>query len=336
MNLDDLTSFQALDTAHLLARLDAFSDRVAQLSALAQRAPQPTSGADIEQVLFLGDGAGATGAALAQALAAPSVPRPIATWQNSGLPAWVNAHTLVVALLAEAPPPEVLAGLQLAQARNAFTLAIAPATVLELPCARWVAAPFLLGAGETLVLALALLAQLGLVPDPAADIAAALPAVRAQHTVIQASSPVQRNPAKRLAGQLMNRWGAFFAADALVPVAHHWQNQIALFAKAGAYTAVVPDLMAHTLTGTMFPETLVTKQMALFFRSAFAQPRNQQLLEVARSFYMTAGFNTDVVDAHGPSALAQVLTALHYGDFVAYYLAMAYGIDPNVRLPELA
>ena len=44
---------------------------------------------------------------------------------------------------------------------------------------------------------------------------------------------------------------------------------------------------------------------------------------------MTAGFNTDVIRGIGPSPLAQLLTGLHYGDYVSYYLAMAYGVDPT-------
>ena len=31
----------------------------------------------------------------------------------------------------------------------------------------------------------------------------------------------------------------------------------------------------------------------------------------------------------GPSALAHVFTAMHYGDYAAYYLAAFYGVDPS-------
>ena len=41
------------------------------------------------------------------------------------------------------------------------------------------------------------------------------------------------------------------------------------------------------------------------------------------------GLNTDFVDAQGDTPLAQQWTALHYGDYVAYYLAMLYEIDPT-------
>jgi glucose/mannose-6-phosphate isomerase len=44
---------------------------------------------------------------------------------------------------------------------------------------------------------------------------------------------------------------------------------------------------------------------------------------------MVEGFNTDILEAQGQSRLAHQWTSLHLGDYVAYYLAMAYGTDPT-------
>jgi glucose/mannose-6-phosphate isomerase len=48
---------------------------------------------------------------------------------------------------------------------------------------------------------------------------------------------------------------------------------------------------------------------------------------------MTSGFNTGRLKP-GQSPLAHMLTTLHYGDYVAYYLAMAYGVDPT-PIPQI-
>jgi glucose/mannose-6-phosphate isomerase len=37
----------------------------------------------------------------------------------------------------------------------------------------------------------------------------------------------------------------------------------------------------------------------------------------------------EVVEARGLSRLAQMLSAIHFGDYVSFYLAMLYGIDPT-------
>jgi glucose/mannose-6-phosphate isomerase len=44
---------------------------------------------------------------------------------------------------------------------------------------------------------------------------------------------------------------------------------------------------------------------------------------------MLEGLSTDFVDAQGETPLANLWTGLHMGDYVAYYLALAYGVDPT-------
>ncbi len=44
---------------------------------------------------------------------------------------------------------------------------------------------------------------------------------------------------------------------------------------------------------------------------------------------MLEGLNTDFVNAQGSSPLANLWTCLHFGDYTAFYLAMAYGADPS-------
>ena len=44
---------------------------------------------------------------------------------------------------------------------------------------------------------------------------------------------------------------------------------------------------------------------------------------------MLEGLNTDFFDAKGESPLANQWTCLHFGDYVAYYLGIAYGIHLN-------
>ena len=44
---------------------------------------------------------------------------------------------------------------------------------------------------------------------------------------------------------------------------------------------------------------------------------------------MLEGLNADRYTAKGDSPIAHIWTALHFGDYMAYYLAMAYGVDPT-------
>jgi glucose/mannose-6-phosphate isomerase len=69
--------------------------------------------------------------------------------------------------------------------------------------------------------------------------------------------------------------------------------------------------------------------MALFLRARSYHPRNRLRCELTKQAYMLEGLNTDFVDAQGETPLAQQWTALHFGDYVAYYLALLYDTNPT-------
>ena len=69
--------------------------------------------------------------------------------------------------------------------------------------------------------------------------------------------------------------------------------------------------------------------MILFLRGSFEHPRNRLRGDLTRHVMMLEGLNTDFIEARGDTPLAQQWTLLHYGDYVGYYLAMAYGVDPT-------
>ena len=73
--------------------------------------------------------------------------------------------------------------------------------------------------------------------------------------------------------------------------------------------------MAHTMT--------------LFIAAPCDHPRNRLRSEITRQTFMLEGANTDYFMAKGNSALENIWTALHFGDYMAYYLAVAYRTDPT-------
>jgi glucose/mannose-6-phosphate isomerase len=64
-------------------------------------------------------------------------------------------------------------------------------------------------------------------------------------------------------------------------------------------------------------------------RAPSYHPGNTLRTNLAKKTFMLEGINTDFVDAQGVGRLAHLWTALHFGDYTAYFLAMAYDIDPT-------
>ena len=85
----------------------------------------------------------------------------------------------------------------------------------------------------------------------------------------------------------------------------------------------------NTLAGLVYPETLFEKTSAIFLRSALDHPRNQKRIDLSIQFFLEAGIAVDSVAAQGEGRLAQLWSLLQFGDYVSYYLALNYGIDPT-------
>lgn len=337
MDLNDYISFQNIDKQNYLAEIENLPSQLenAYQHGLSLSLPVWQG---IRKVLIAGMGGSAIGADLLAAYASPLCSVPIVVQRNYSLPAWAKGpETLVIASSHSGNTEETLAAFEQASTRDCHILvlctggklaAAAQASNVTLWTFEHHGQPRA-AVGYSFGLLLALLYRLGVLPDPTSELAGTVEAMRTQQISLQANLPVVRNPAKRLAGQLMGRWVMVFGADILEPVARRWKTQLNELAKAWAQFEVLPEADHNALAGLMQPENSLSNAMALFLRAPSYHPRNLLRTELTEQAYMLEGLNTDFVDALGETLLAQQWTALHLGDYMAYYLAMLYDTDPT-------
>jgi glucose/mannose-6-phosphate isomerase len=153
--------------------------------------------------------------------------------------------------------------------------------------------------------------------------------MREQQKSISADVPAAQNPAKRMSGQIFGRWVAVIGAEVLEPVARRWKGQISEVAKAWSQFEFLPEADHNTLAGVINPEQALAKTFVIFLRAPSYHPRNQLRSDLTKKVFMLEGLNTDFVDAQGELPLSHLWTSLHLGDYIAYYLAMSYGVDPT-------
>jgi len=337
MNLDDLQTFKEIDSENMLAAIDGLPDQLEEAWELGKRLPLGgISG--VKQIVIAGMGGSAIGADLLTAYVAPMVMVPVIVWRNYDLPGYAfGEDTLVVASSHSGNTEETLSAFEAAWESGAQVLAVTTGGELArhagdvgVPVWRFehdgqprAAVGFSFG------LLLGLLTRLGVIPDPEPEVEEALEAMRTQQRGIRADLPVVENPAKRMAGQLMGRWPTILGADFLAPVARRWRGQISELAKAVAQFEELPEADHNMVAGVENPEALFAQTMLLFLQAGAQHERNELRVEATRQVLMLEGFNTDVIHARGDSRLAQQWTALHFGDYTAYYLAIAYGVDPT-------
>ncbi len=336
MILDQPEQFEQRDPAGMLGEIDALPGQLQAAWELGQ-ALDLTAGGGIQQVVIAGMGGSAIGADLLAAYAAPLARLPILIWRNYGLPGYVSDNTLVITSSHSGNTEETLSAFDRAIEAGAQVLAITTGGELA---RRAAAASVSLwrfehsgqpraAVGYSFGLLAAALHKLGYLTEIGDEIQQAVEAMRRQQSAIEAQVPVAGNLAKRIGGQFMDRWPMIVGAEFLAPVARRWRTQIAEVAKAVAQFEVLPEADHNMIAGVEYPPTLFGPTMVLFLMSSLLNPRNIKRIEATRSVMMLEGFNTDVLEAQGRSRLAHQWTSLHFGDYAAYYLAMAYGVDPT-------
>jgi glucose/mannose-6-phosphate isomerase len=337
MNLDDLEAFKKIDSQNMLAEIDNLPEQLSKAYQLGLSQKLPAWDG-IRTVLVTGMGGSAIGADLLAAYVADSCPVPLYVLRDYNLPAWAKGpETLVVGSSHSGDTEETLSSFEQALQRGCRCLAITTGGKLGELAARGKAATWKFqhggqpraAVGYSFGLLLALIVRLGFVTDPAPEVEKAVAAMRQQQESLKAEVPTVHNPAKRMAGQLMGRWVAVLGSGILAPVARRWKGQINEVAKSWAQFEFLPEADHNTLAGVVNPEERLAQMMVLFLRSSLDHPRNQMRVELTRKGFMLEGINTDFIDARGDTPLAHLWTALHFGDYTAYYLAMAYGVDPT-------
>jgi glucose/mannose-6-phosphate isomerase len=340
MNLDDLERFKQLDSQDMLGQIDGLPEQLATAWTAGQSHPLPSIDPQrISQVVIAGLGGSAIGGELVAAYSLPLSIIPIFVHRDYGLPAFAHGpETLVIASSHSGNTEETLAGFGAALIAGCTVIAITTGGELARRAAQqgtpsWIFAHTgqpRAAVGFSFGLLLALLTRLRVISDPSSELSEAIEAMRKVREKNGAGVPAARNPAKRYAGQLMGRWVTVFGAGLMTPVARRLKTQINEIAKAGANFEVVPEADHNALAGTLQPEeVLMPHTMNLFLRSPSDHPRNRRRLDLTKRAYMLEGLNTDFLDARGKSPLANMWTQIMFGDYMAFYLAMGYGVDPT-------
>ena len=338
MDLDAFESFAGLDKENMLAHIDGLPDQLAQAWDLGFKLPLPEEMNQVRQVVIAGMGGSAIGADLCSAYISSICQVPVVVHRDYELPFWAQGpQTLVIGSSHSGNTEETLSSFQRAAESGCQRLAICTGGKLsrlaqESGAALWTFSHQgqpRAAVGYSFGLLLALFTRLGLIPDQAQALSEAVAAMRRQQDELRIETPVVNNLAKRLGGQLMERYVVVFGSGLMAPVARRWKGQISEVAKAWAQFEYLPEADHNTLAGIFYPEEALSRLVAVFLLAESEHPRNRLRTELTRKTLMLEGINTDSIRARGENALAQMWTALHLGDYTSYYLAMAYGVDPT-------
>jgi len=336
-DLDNWALFHETDPDDMLGRIAELPQQCRDAWANVQDLELPPEYRRISNVVILGMGGSAIGGDLLRALAEPECALPIMINRDYTVPAFVNAETLVIASSYSGNTEETLAAFEEANKKGAALLAITTDGRL----ARWAresGVPLLTfdyksqpraALGYSLVSLIGIVQKLGFIDDKTADLEEAIAVMKALQKEIRETVPTAENPAKQLAKRLYGHLPVIYGAGFLAEVAHRWKTQFNENSKGWSFFEALPELNHNAVVGYQFPEELAEKVVVVMLTSSLDHPRHKVRFQVTQEILAKQGVSYETVEAQGESPLAQMLSAIFFGDYVSYYLAMLYEVDPT-------
>jgi len=337
MELNDHLNFSQVDSENMLNHIDNLPAQLGSAYELGMRLPLPEI-KPVTNIIAAGMGGSAIGADLLAAYLSDRSTLPFIVHRDYGLPAFAAGRdTLVIISSHSGNTEEALSAFSTALERGCQVVVISTGGKLEEEGLRAGVTVWKFehtgqprtAVGFSFGLLLALITRLGLVDDASAELEEACAVMSALQTRIKADVSLLQNPAKRQAGQFVGRHVMIFASGFMTPVARRWKTQFNEVAKAFASFEALPEADHNTLAGIYNPSEQVFHEYAMFLATSLDHPRNQIRLQKTRELFMVEGVAADSFNAKGDSRMAQMWSALLFGDYVAYYLAILYDTDPT-------
>jgi glucose/mannose-6-phosphate isomerase len=337
IDLDQQRHYEDVDREGMLARILALPTQLRRAWSLAQSLSLPSYLREKDNVVVAGMGGSAIGADLTRTLAEAEARVPVAVVRGYELPSYVNERSLVVLSSFSGATEEVLSAADQAIRRNAGIVAIAGGGPLAERVSK-AGAPVVrfsfdgrprAAVGFSTLGMLGILAHLGYISDKTTDVHAAANLLKQLVSELGPDVPAERNPAKRLAQNLSPRLTVTYGGGLMAEVARRWKGQINENAKSWAFYEQLPELNHNAVLGYLFPADLGPRVWVVILSSRLNHPRITLRESVTREELSRRGIQSTTIEARGDSILEHLFSAVYFGDFVSYYLALVHEVDPS-------
>ncbi|MDP2917290.1 MAG: bifunctional phosphoglucose/phosphomannose isomerase, partial [Dehalococcoidia bacterium] len=336
-NLDDPEVYKKLDPQGMLTHLHEMPAQCRSAWQMAMDFNLPQDYSRINKVVILGMGGSAIGGDLVNSLAVNEATLPIMVCRDYNLPGYVDAGTLVIASSYSGNTEETLTAFGQALETKAKKLAITtggklktlaekngvPVFIFDYKSPPRAALPY------SFLTILGILQKLGCIKDKSADVAEMVDVLERMARKIDEKAPESRNHAKQLAQKLFCKLAVIYGSGILAEAARRWKTQVNENGKAWAFHEVFPELTHNAVVGYQFPKEMPDWVYVVFLRSNLLNDRVLLRYEITQQMLKQARVEYQVVEAEGRSAVSHLGSTVLFGDYVSYYLALLYQIDPT-------
>src|SRR4051812_40431333 len=335
--LEDVRSIARRDPGHMLPAIAAFPDQMRKAWQMSRELSIPDRYKATTRIALLGMGGSAVCGDLVRAIFSDRMTVPLVSVRDYELPAWVDPSTLVIAVSHSGATEETITALETALQRRCPVAVITTGGAIG-EVAKAVDLPRLLfpnesspraALGYTLLLLAGLLERAGFLDLDEPEVEAAIAAASQVAASCAADAPATTNLAKQLAWSLLDRFPVIEGSGFMAAVARRWKTQINENSNSAAASEELPEATHNTVVGYEQPETMRDHQYVVFLASDADLPRNRERARLSVELLKAANIDHQRVSFDGPGRFAQACAAISLGDYVSFYLALLYGVDPS-------
>ncbi|NQW29031.1 MAG: bifunctional phosphoglucose/phosphomannose isomerase [Ignavibacteria bacterium] len=144
------------------------------------------------------------------------------------------------------------------------------------------------------------------------------------------SSKTAKNPALTLAKQIQGGYPVIYSANDRMDVVNlRWRGQIQENAKQVAFGNFLPEMNHNEINGWQHPKGKTKPFHIILLRDLDDHERNKLRFDALNDIVKGAVGSVTTVEGTGKSLLSRMFTAIYFGDWVSYHLALLNNVDPT-------
>ncbi len=334
--LDDLATMQSIDKRNMLRIINEVPEQYETAMGIARNmAVEPLS--ERPNVLFMtGIGDSAVAAEMAAAVLGSVTDAPVVTNRGERIPRCVGEDSLVFVIDYSGKSELTLRNYKEARSRGARVVCITSGGNLSEAANRdgvkivriLPGQPQRTAIGYLFAPIVVAVEKLGLVTGPTESLSHAVRLMKNVREGFRFESPTSRNLAKRTAEAMYGKMiGIYGAGDYRTAVLSRWKSLLNANSKVLALTGTYPDVTESEISGYEMAGRQCGRFGVILLRDASDRGEIAELMDASKEVLATK-FDVVEVELKGATTVEKMLYGSFLGNYVSYYLALLYGVDP--------
>ncbi len=339
MNVDSIEEIKQIDRDDMLGNLENFPRQCEEAVKIGDKLSLREDYSGIDNIVITGLGGSAMGGDILSSYLADELRLPVYVNRDYFLPAFVDENSLVVTVSYSGNTEETLSAYTIAVERKAKIIGITSGGKLLTLC-RDSGRPAVVvpgglppraALGYLFFSALIIMKKLSFIKDKTEEIGETIELLEDLAVEYSPASALSSNPAKALACDLQGKLPIIYSASRrLGVITARWRTQINENSKSLIFNHVFPEMNHNEIVGWGGGPRELTKNFAVVvLRDSDDYERIKKRIEITKKVIANEPAFIREVHSRGKGLLARLFSLIYLGDFVSFYLACLYEVDPT-------